>query len=395
MRKQIPDDLIHASFFFIDIVGLSDPILSTETQRTKIQVLNECIYSCNAFLSTPSEDLFILPTGDGMQIGFKDGLEQPIKMAIEIHEKLRNYNLRVSSTEKIVTRIGCNVGNIFVIKDIFGNVNLWGPGIILAKRVMDLGDDDHILLTASMAEDLIEISEEYSQILHPIHDYKIKHNEEILVYTAYGQNFGNRNPPKKINEKSKTASTIEKNTECEKIIFNIMVKELKTGLAKHERIYYFVNNLIEPIYDINVGITTNTEKEFQDLNPKIFDGNEELKIYKILSLSPFSKEVMVKLSRPVFNGDSSRMIKVYYEVQESNNYFENLFLSATSNFELNFIITSDASKITPKFYHIDSKNDSKNLIEESKRVTKGISTTIQWQKTDGINSKDMIRLEWS
>jgi len=395
MKERLPDDLIHASFFFIDIVGLSDPILSTETQRTKIKTLNESIYGCKTFLSTPKEDLFILPTGDGMLIGFKNGLEQPVKLATELHEKLRNYNLRAPHTEKIVTRIGCNVGDIFVVRDIFGNVNLWGPGAILARRVMDLGDDDHILLTASMAEDLIEISEEYSQILHPIHDYKIKHNEEILVYTAYGQNFGNQNLPKKTNEKNKTVDTIEKNAKCEKIIFNIMAKDLKTSPVKHERMYYFVNNSIEPIYDTSVGITTNTEKECQNLNLRIFDGNEELKMHRILSLSPFSKEVVVKLSRPIFNVESHRMIKVYYEVQESSNYFENLFLNAASNFELNFIIPRNSSKMTPKLYYIDFKNNNKTLIEESKRVTKGMATTIQWQKNDGTNSKDMIRLEWS
>lgn len=395
MKEQIPDDLIHASFFFIDVVGLSNPILSTETQRTKIKVLNEFIYGCKTFLATPREELFVLPTGDGMLIGFKDGLEQPIRLAIELHEKIRNYNQKVPITEKIVTRIGCNIGNVFVVRDVFGNVNLWGPGAILARRVMDLGDEDHILLTASMAEDLAEISEEYSQILHPIHDYKIKHNEEVLVYTAYGQNFGSKNPPKKTNEKNKTAEDIEKNAKCEKIIFNVMVKDLKEGLAKHERIYYFVNNLIEPIYNINVGITTNMEKEFRDLNLKIFDGNEELKIYKVSSLSPFSKEAVMKLSRPIFNGESGRMIKAYYEIQESSSYFENFFLNDTSNFELNFIVPSGTSKITPKLYYIDSKNDSKKIIEESKRNTQGMSTIIQWQKSDGINSKDVIRLEWS
>ncbi|MGI0003964.1 MAG: adenylate/guanylate cyclase domain-containing protein [Candidatus Nitrosotenuis sp.] len=389
-REQIPDDLIHASFFFIDIVGLSNPILSTETQRSKIRVLNESIYSCNTFHSTPKEDLFILPTGDGMLIGFKDGLEQPINLAIEIHEKLRNYNLKVPSTEKIVTRIGCNVGDIFVVKDIFGNVNLWGPGAILARRVMDLGDEDHILLTASMAEDLIEISEKYNQILHPIHDYNIKHSEEILVYTAYGQNFGNQNPPKKTNERIKTTD-VKENTKCEKVVFNVMIKDLKTGLVRHERNYYFVNNFVEPIYNISVGITTNKENEFLDLG--IFDGNEKLKMSKISSLSPFSKEVMVKLTRPIFNGESGRRIKVYYEVQESG-HFENLFLNDASNFELNFVIPSNASKIAPRLYYINFKNHSKETIEESKRVTKGMSTTIQWQKSDGINSKDMIRLEW-
>jgi hypothetical protein len=394
MNKQIPDDLIHAAFFFIDIVGLSDPVLSTETQRTKIKILNENIYSCQAFSSTPKEDLFMLPTGDGMLIGFKDGLEQPIKLAVELHEKLKNYNLKVPGTEKIATRIGCNVGNIFVVKDLFGNVNLWGPGAILARRVMDLGDEDHVLLTAAMADDLMELSDEYDKILHPIYDYKIKHNEEILVYNAYDQNFGNQKLPKKSIEKTASASNIEKNTKCEKIVFNISANNLKTNLLKHERTYYFVNNSIEPIYDINIGIITNPKKELPELNVKIFDESEELKITRVSSLSPLVKELTVKLRRPVFNGDSGKMIKVYYESEEPYKYFENLFLTNTENFELNFSFPYDA-KVAPKLYYVDLKNDDQKMIEESKRTARGLSSTIQWQKTDGINLRDMIRLEWT
>jgi len=173
MNEEIPDDLIHAAFFFVDIVGLSNPTLSTETQRTKIKVLNDNIYNCKTFLDTPKENISILPTGDGMLIGFEGGLEQPIKLAVELHEKLANYNNHASSTEKIGIRIGCNIGYIFVVKDVFGYINLWGPGAILARRVIDLGDENHILLSSSMSEDLIELSEEYNKILHPIHNYEI------------------------------------------------------------------------------------------------------------------------------------------------------------------------------------------------------------------------------
>lgn len=397
MSEQIPSDLIHASFFFIDIVGLSNPVLSTETQRTKIKILNESIYACNAFITTPKEELFVLPTGDGMLIGFKDGLDQPIKLAIELHEKLRKYNQIVPNTEKIVTRIGCNIGNIFVVKDIFGNINLWGPGAILARRVMDLGDENHVLLTAAMADDLIEISEEYEKILHPIYDYKIKHNEEILVYNAYDQDFGNKDSPKKSlisNNGEPNNVKIEKTAKCEKIIFNIKLSNLETDLLKHERVYYFTNNSVEPIYDVNIAIITNPKKEFHDLGVKIFDEHEELKITRTSSLSPFVKELTVKLRQPVFNGKSSRMIKVTYESEEPYRYFENLFLTDTAKFELNFSFPYDATKIMPKLHYVDLKKDNDQIIEDQKKIVKGMLVTIQWNKNDGINLRDMIRLEW-
>jgi len=198
----VPEDFIYAAFFFIDIVGLSNPILSTATQRTKIKKLNSMIGDCKTFHQTPKNDLFVLPTGDGMLIGFKDGLEQPISLSIELHEQLKNYNQQVSDTEKITIRIGCNIGHIFFVKDVFDNVNLWGPGAILARRVMDMGNEGHILLPSNMADDLFEISDEYKNIIHPIHNFKIKHNEELLVYSVYGQDFGNKILPKKSNQTS-------------------------------------------------------------------------------------------------------------------------------------------------------------------------------------------------
>ena len=49
-----------------------------------------------------------------------------------------------------------------------GDENIWGPGIIMCRRVMDIGDDGHILLTSRLAEDLMEISDEYKKYLHPM-----------------------------------------------------------------------------------------------------------------------------------------------------------------------------------------------------------------------------------
>ena len=41
--------LIHAHFFFVDIVGLSDPYMSTKTQIKKIGILNQCISETEVF----------------------------------------------------------------------------------------------------------------------------------------------------------------------------------------------------------------------------------------------------------------------------------------------------------------------------------------------------------
>jgi len=394
LNEGIPEDLIYGAFFFIDIVGLSDPILSTETQRTKIKKLNSMIYDCKTFTVTPKSDLFILPTGDGMLIGFKGGLEQPISLAIELHAQLKRYNQQVPDTEKIVTRIGCNLGHIFVVKDLFDNINLWGPGAILARRVMDLGSENHILLPFNMVNDLFEISNEYKNIIHPIHNFTIKHDEELLVYSVYGQDFGNKTLPK--NLKQTNVLTISKHDSlCQKIIFNIKVKDFeKTNLIVYERIYDFVNNSAEPIYDMEMGIMTHTKLDVNDLNIRAFDENdEELQIIKISSTTEFSKKLTIKLNRPVFRGSEGRLVRVIYEKREPSNFFQHRFLIETDNFELNFITPYNFSNKQPNLFFIDN-NNNKTLASETKKISKGMSSITTWQKNDKIYLNDIIRLEY-
>ena len=392
MENDLPSDLVFASFFFVDIVGLSNPILSTETQRTKIMILNETIYNCETFLSYPDDDLYILPTGDGMLIGFKDGLEEPINLAQELHEKLEEYNLTCPSTEKIQIRIGCNAGHIFVVKDVKGKVNLWGPGAILARRVMDLGDENHILITSNMAEDLIELSEKYRKILHPINDFQIKHGEEILLYSVYNEKFGNPELPQKIQghvyDESRFTAKIAL---CDKITFSIILK--KENFLTHQRTYQISNHSKEPIYDFTIGIMTNSEHTIEQLGIDVFEDGSKAKISKIFSPTPLSKQILLKFSSPLLHNETKK-IEVNYSSNELNKHFEHVFLNKCNNVELHFIFSSNSNKTQPLLYHIDNTNITKTIVEYSTTFIKGLSTEIKWNIPQGINKKDLIRLEW-
>jgi len=149
---DVPENIIHASFFFTDIVGLSDPTLSTDSQTSKIKALNQCITKCNTFRNTSEKEKIVLPTGDGMLIGFFNGLEKPLKLAKELQEEIKQCNNDKLQNEQVLIRIGCHSGEVFAMDDLQGNRNIWGPGTILARRVMDAGDAGHILMTSSMAE---------------------------------------------------------------------------------------------------------------------------------------------------------------------------------------------------------------------------------------------------
>jgi hypothetical protein len=70
----------------------------------------------------------------------------------------------------------------------------------MARRVMDLGGDNHILATDNTGEELRELSEDYRNIVHPVDFYTFKHGKRMMVYSLYGDGFGNPEAPKKGNE---------------------------------------------------------------------------------------------------------------------------------------------------------------------------------------------------
>ena len=210
-NSGLPSQVVNMNFFFVDIVGLSNPTLSVKRQIEKIEILNKLIGSCDAY-SKGKESKIVLPTGDGMAIGFYSSVESPFLLSTQLHSKLQEYNRDISRQDgiedykedddtrrdKLGMRIGLGSGPVFIVNDIKGNQNVWGPGIILSRRVMDIGDNRHILLSGNMAETLISLRDEYKKVIQPIGDYQIKHGQTIKIYSAFSDKFGNPNPPAKL-----------------------------------------------------------------------------------------------------------------------------------------------------------------------------------------------------
>jgi hypothetical protein len=196
----LPSEAFHASFFFIDIVGLFDPTLSVKNQVQKIQILNELIHSCESFRKTSVGKRIILPSGDGMAIGFLTSSEPPLELGIQLHHKIYSYNQQKESTlDSLGVRIGLGSGPVFTVSDLNNVQNIWGPGIILARRVMDAGDSGHILIAEKLAEELISLKDEYRRVIYLIsNNYRIKHGQEIKLFSAYSDDFGNPQVPSKV-----------------------------------------------------------------------------------------------------------------------------------------------------------------------------------------------------
>ncbi|HJU59758.1 MAG TPA: ATPase domain-containing protein [Nitrososphaeraceae archaeon] len=189
--------VIYANFFFIDIVGLSSPRLSVKKQIEKIEFLNNFVVSSEIFRK--NSDKKILPTGDGMAIGFISNPEAPLNLSIQLHSKLKKHNIGKDDESTLAVRIGIASGTVFIVNDANNNQNIWGPGIIFARRVMDLGDNNHILIDGGLAHSLITLDDKYKEIIHYIGDYQIKHGQIIKLYSAYKENyFGNKDIPVKM-----------------------------------------------------------------------------------------------------------------------------------------------------------------------------------------------------
>ncbi|HJR84852.1 MAG TPA: ATPase domain-containing protein [Nitrososphaeraceae archaeon] len=187
-----PSGVIDASFFFVDVVGLSDPALSVRRQIEKIEALNDMIGHCEIFKST--SDKRVLPTGDGMAIGFMLSPESPLQLGIELHDALKKYNKHTNKEDGsfLDVRIGLASGSVFIVNDVNSNQNIWGPGIIFARRVMDVGDGGHILLAGPLAESLLALDDKYRGMINLLGDFQVKHGQIIKIYSAYsGNEFGN------------------------------------------------------------------------------------------------------------------------------------------------------------------------------------------------------------
>jgi archaellum biogenesis ATPase FlaH len=193
-------EVLNYNFCFIDIVGLSNPELAVHRQKEKIVRLNEFISSCNSFRKISDELKIILPAGDGMAIGYENNPELPYKLSVELHRFLRKYNKRIEPENRIKVRIGLSSGPVFTVYDISNRLNVWGPGIIMARRVMDLGDSWHILVSENFAMQLRPLYEEYRNNIRLIGSYEIKHGEKINVYSAYSDDYGNPELPEKFKQ---------------------------------------------------------------------------------------------------------------------------------------------------------------------------------------------------
>jgi serine/threonine-protein kinase len=173
---------------FIDIVGYSQLLITQQSQQ--LDILKRIVRGTEQFRAAEADGkLLRLPTGDGGALVFRTTPEAPVLCALEIAREMKNHpELRV--------RMGIHSGPVNEITDLNEQANIAGAGINMAQRVMDCGDNGHILLSKRVADDLAQYPR-WRSFLHDLGGCEVKHGVRIDVVNFYGDGIGNPQPPKR------------------------------------------------------------------------------------------------------------------------------------------------------------------------------------------------------
>lgn len=183
-----------AHVLFMDIVGYSKLLIDEQTRQ--MQELQDIVIATKECARVrPTGDLIRLPTGDGMALVFFRDPEAPVRAAVEISRALKAHSA-------IELRMGIHSGLVYRIADINTNMNVAGRGINMAQRVMDCGDNGHILLSKSLADDLGQLAR-WSEYLDDLGEAEVKHGWRVHLFNLHGDDFGNPDVPAKLQKSPK------------------------------------------------------------------------------------------------------------------------------------------------------------------------------------------------
>jgi len=387
-------------WFFTDIVAGSNPTIPSKEQARKVIVLNELIARTETFQHRDPNSTVILPTGDGMAIGFSDSPEYPLRLSIQLHKILTEYNKSIRrKKEKVLLRIGIDIGPVYIIKDLNGQDNVWGPGIILTRRVMDLAGDQNIFCSSRYAEDVRVLSPEYKEIMHPIGDYSIKHGEQLNIFNIYGDGFGEKKTPrtKKITKKSETfEDTLKSKTAFlfNSIDIKLDVLDTKTMLTHHIWKWNLINLSDSPRDEIFYYLDGDSPKDFSDMNIKIYDeSGDEAEILNISENKPTHKEFSVRLKKPLKPRQRKRFVTIEYDWEEPERTFFYKVPTDCKLFTYNFSIPKGI-EIKNRVLKVDTELGYKwNADPPASIKFLPDKTTIFWQGKN-LKAFDAYKFDW-
>lgn len=181
---------------FMDLVGYSK--LPMDEQRDLILKLFDLVRGTPEFQRALSDDQLIsLPTGDGMALIFFQNPLAPVQCALEVAEALKTY-------PAVKLRMGIHSGPVFRVLDINNNPNVSGGGVNFAQRAMDMGDAGHILLSRSVADNLMQLGH-WEPYLEDLGVHEVKHDVPMHLFNLYKGRSGRSERPGKLSRRAEPA----------------------------------------------------------------------------------------------------------------------------------------------------------------------------------------------
>lgn len=204
-----------AHTLFMDFVGYSR--LPAQSQASVQVAMQTLVQSLEPFQKARSEGrLMVRRTGDGMAlVFFGDDIEEPLRTAMALDDSIKRQTmaLRESIGANFRLRMGIHTGPVVIVdEDGDGEMDVAGEGINVAQRVMDCGDEGHILVSSAMANALLERAG-WSTILHDLGVCRVKHEDLVHLYNLYatrpdGTTLGSEPVPKRIHESRERAKQL-------------------------------------------------------------------------------------------------------------------------------------------------------------------------------------------
>jgi len=387
-------------WFFTDIVASANPNLTTEEQTRRIVVLNELARNSSVYRNRNQENTLSLATGDGMAIGFTKSPEEPLLLAIQMSKALNYYNK--NRKDKVFVRIGLDSGPVFMFKDINGKLNAWGQGIIMARRIMDLGGEMHILASDNFVNQVQRLRPEYKDKMKLAVElagyYSVKHDERILVYNLFGEGFGNKVRPNMPDvaeqERQVSESVATKRFLFSSIEIYLDVTDIKTMLTHHKIIWNVINITKHPVERIFYFIGGDCPRSFPDLHVSVRDEkNRQLQILEVSLNKPESKQFWVKANRPINPNENGRSLIWEYDWEEPERQFLYQFASHCSKFKIQITVPK-GFETNQKVVKVDMATGDKTVASTPASV-KYLSdrTIINWSAKN-LQAYDAFRFDW-
>lgn len=389
-------------WFYTDIVAGANPDIATDSQTRKVIALTDLIKKTKSFRTRDPESTRIIPTGDGYAIGFRDNPEKPLLLAVELHNTLNEYNMNKSSKDRVDIRIGLHTGPVYPIQDLNNKENVWGPGIVYARRVMDLGRAKSILASDVFANDVRRLRPEFKKIMHLIGNYPIKHGEKISLYNVYGSIYGTevgtkKNPIARRVQKSELDTAISETARrfyYTNIEIVLQVIDPKSMMMHHTLTWYLVNQYDHPAEQYFCYVDGDVPRDYPELNVKVTDEDgKELQIKSLNVNKPLRKEFFVQFNKPLKPRQKGRLVRLEYDWEEPDRHYTYRFGSDCKKFRY--------SLLAPREMPIKQRV-AKLSIETGEATYASIPATVKYlkQRTEvewaiqNIPAFDAYRFDW-